>query len=624
MSTTYPHDDAGENDVSLDHHTKRAFDTLEEATQEEVDTSTPTHLTEGFRGPNTTFIFGAVAIVVLVVIAVFGISMANKNKAAAVKAAAPQPITTPASGRVAGMLGLPSGGYSGTSYNDPDTQTGNGGAQGGGSSNQDCGANSAFQFSRTCVHTGGTASAGTAGAGGNNAPSQSCPAGYVAGVNTNGQAICGPASQVPACPAGYTLVRTVPAQGANVPQGGTVTTQSGVCVPNNGSTTAPSGAGSSGGAGGNGGTPQQAAAPPTPLPAQSFDVGQVPQGSRANSQDSQARSDINARGGSSVSAQPQAPPQPQPVFANGQFVGFVYPANSPIVARTNAVAQRPVVSDQFAADTAQSAGSGSANVAANNSQQATTSETSNDGRFGYAPVLTEDQLDAMTVIPLALRSNVNSELPGTFLAQVSACVYDSRTHRYCVIPPGTMASGQYDARLVGGQKRLLGAVTELRFQNGEEFYLGNQEVTDALGASGMTGHVDNHGKELLNSALMLTVLGGANAALTPPTNGSILSAPSLGQQIQSVAAGQLANIGDKLVGTQLTRSPVITIQPPYHFDVLVMRDLPLHRYRVNPGVTRLVPATPKPYYDPASITQNVRPRVTPAPTPAPQNEKFCC
>lgn len=313
------------------------------------------------------------------------------------------------------------------------------------------------------------------------------------------------------------------------------------------------------------GTPAGAPPVPTPtpsLPPQQIDVAQPPVDA---AQAAQAQGDIAARTGrtASTSSTSTAPPQSVPVYNNGQIVAYQVPPAGNITS-TNTT-QRSV--------------------------QSTTAIS-----VGYVDPVSEDQIGAGTVIPSALISNVNSDLPGTFIGQVTACVYDSKTHTHCVIPPGTIETGTYDARLVAGQTRMLGAIETLRFPNGREFDLGEsgQEGTDAMGAAGFTGHVDTHGRQVINSALLLTLLGGASAALSPQQGGSVFSAPTITQQIQEAAGAQIANVGSRIIGTQIGRAPTITISPPYQFDVLVTRDLPLDRYEVAPQRGRVVPATPAP------------------------------
>lgn len=336
---------------------------------------------------------------------------------------------------------------------------------------------------------------------------------------------------------------------------------------------------------------QQPQAPtPSPTPPQEIDVGQAP------SQQQQAQADINARGGTPT---PAASGSPLPVYENGRVVAYIVPPTT----------QTQTQNANFANT------SGQENFA-NTSGQGNTQNVSSQGStqtegIGYVRPTSEDQIGVGTVIPSALISDVNSDVPGVFIGQVTACVNDAATHRHCVIPPGTLEMGEYDSHTLPNQTGLPGAITYLRFPDGREFDLGRQNVTDAMGSAGMTGHVDAHRNVLINQAILLTTLGAASAALSPTTS-SIYQVPTVGQQIQSAAGAQISNIGSRLIGAQLERGPTITIKPPYQFNVIVTRDLPLDRYEVRPQRGSLVPIVRTPA--PAPIV-----------TPVPEGPtRFCC
>src|SRR3546814_3932255 len=71
------------------------------------------------------------------------------------------------------------------------------------------------------------------------------------------------------------------------------------------------------------------------------------------------------------------------------------------------------------------------------------------------------QLMAGTVIPAALLTTVNSDLPGQVIASVTEHVYDSVTGRHLLIPQGSRLIGQYDSQVAYGQRRVLLVWTRL-------------------------------------------------------------------------------------------------------------------------------------------------------------------
>ena len=68
---------------------------------------------------------------------------------------------------------------------------------------------------------------------------------------------------------------------------------------------------------------------------------------------------------------------------------------------------------------------------------------------------------AGTVIPAALVTGINSDLPGQAIATVTEAVYDSATGRHLLIPQGSRLLGQYDSQVAFGQRRVLLVWTRL-------------------------------------------------------------------------------------------------------------------------------------------------------------------
>jgi type IV secretory pathway VirB10-like protein len=208
----------------------------------------------------------------------------------------------------------------------------------------------------------------------------------------------------------------------------------------------------------------------------------------------------------------------------------------------------------------------------------------NDDNTGYVPDVSQDELVPSTVIPARLITKIVTTLPGPFTAQVIAAVYDSKTNSKVVIPVGTKLFGQYENAVVAKQNRLLMAVQELIFPDGEVFTLGGEPTGDAQGAAGVSGDVDNHYGGLFTSAILLTVLGGVEAGLSGgglTSCETTLTGVSIGQSIQCGAGQQLTNLANKVITRELDRVPTIVIRPPYEFQVTVTKMLALDQYRTR-------------------------------------------
>src|SRR3546814_7536524 len=95
---------------------------------------------------------------------------------------------------------------------------------------------------------------------------------------------------------------------------------------------------------------------------------------------------------------------------------------------------------------------------------------------------------AGTVIPAALLTAVNSDLPGQVIATVTEQVYDSVTGRHLLIPQGSRLIGQYDSQVPFGQRRALLVWTRLIRPNGSSLVLDRLPATDAAGQMSSEEH----------------------------------------------------------------------------------------------------------------------------------------
>jgi type IV secretion system protein VirB10 len=129
-------------------------------------------------------------------------------------------------------------------------------------------------------------------------------------------------------------------------------------------------------------------------------------------------------------------------------------------------------------------------------------------------------LHAGTVIPAALMTAVNSDLPGRVIAQVTAPVYDSVTGDHLLIPQGTRLIGTYSSETTYGDTRVFLAWDRMILPNGGSLDLGEMDATDSAGASGLPAKVDNHldriGGAVAISAVLRYASGQGRGLITLP------------------------------------------------------------------------------------------------------------
>ncbi|HET6608915.1 MAG TPA: TrbI/VirB10 family protein [Rhodopila sp.] len=187
-------------------------------------------------------------------------------------------------------------------------------------------------------------------------------------------------------------------------------------------------------------------------------------------------------------------------------------------------------------------------------------------------------VQAGTVIPAALITGIESDLPGQITAQVTEDVYDSPTGRYLLIPQGARLIGQYDSSVAFGQSRVLLVWTRLIMPNGTSIVLERLPGADTQGYAGLEDRVNYHWWQLFKGAVLSTILSvGAEAGTSDSEN-------NLAQALREGASNSISQTGQQIVQRQLNIQPTLTIRPGFPVRVIVTHDLVLSVYGQT-GVT---------------------------------------
>jgi type IV secretion system protein VirB10 len=190
------------------------------------------------------------------------------------------------------------------------------------------------------------------------------------------------------------------------------------------------------------------------------------------------------------------------------------------------------------------------------------------------------QVMAGTIIPAALVTGINSDLPGQIIATVTENVYDTKSGRYLLIPQGARLLGQYDSQVAFGQSRVLLVWNRVVMPDGSSIVLDRLPGVDTAGYAGLEDEIDNHWGKLLADAALSTLLG-VGAELAQPTN------DIGGRNRIIIATGQSAQDSVNQVGQQITRrnlniQPSLTVRPGFPVRVIVNKDLILQPYQAAP------------------------------------------
>ncbi|HEY0114592.1 MAG TPA: TrbI/VirB10 family protein [Allosphingosinicella sp.] len=182
-------------------------------------------------------------------------------------------------------------------------------------------------------------------------------------------------------------------------------------------------------------------------------------------------------------------------------------------------------------------------------------------------------LSAGTIIPASLITGLNSDLPGTVLAQVTEPVRDSATGRTVLIPQGARLIGSYDNVVAFGQRRAMVTWQRIVLPNGSSVRLDNMPATDARGYAGVEDRVDIHTWRLLKGIALSTLLG-VGTELTLGSGESDLERALRGSTQQNAARA-----GDQITQRNLDVQPTIRVRPGWPLRAIVHQDLVLRPWR---------------------------------------------
>jgi type IV secretion system protein VirB10 len=180
------------------------------------------------------------------------------------------------------------------------------------------------------------------------------------------------------------------------------------------------------------------------------------------------------------------------------------------------------------------------------------------------------------VIPAALITGINSDLPGQVIASVTEPVYDTATGRYLLIPQGSKLIGRYDSQVAFGQQRVLLVWMRLILPDASSIALDKLPGVDAAGYAGLEDAVNWHWDKLLSGAALSTLIG-VGAELAAPQNRTD------GNQVIVAARGSVQDsvnqVGQEITKRNLNVQPTLTIRPGFPVNVMVTKDLVLRPYQ---------------------------------------------
>lgn len=191
---------------------------------------------------------------------------------------------------------------------------------------------------------------------------------------------------------------------------------------------------------------------------------------------------------------------------------------------------------------------------------------------GIVDPISPYQVMAGTIIPGSLITGLNSDLPGTIIAQVTQPVYDTVSGAHLFIPQGARLIGRYDSRVAFGQDRALIVWDRIIFPNGASLEIDVLPGADQSGYAGLSDKIDHYWGRVFVAAGLATLLGIGTELAIDDDNDGLARAMRDGFQDTANQAGQ------RIVDRNLNIQPTLKVRPGWPLRVIVTRDLILRPY----------------------------------------------
>ena len=188
------------------------------------------------------------------------------------------------------------------------------------------------------------------------------------------------------------------------------------------------------------------------------------------------------------------------------------------------------------------------------------------------------QVMAGTIIPAALVTGINSDLPGQVIATVTEAVYDTATGRHLLIPQGSRLIGRYDSQVAFGQRRVLLVWTRLILPDTSSVALDRLPGIDPAGYAGLEDGVDWHWDRILAGAALSTLLG-VGAELAAPESRTGQDGNRVVIAVREGAQDTVNQVGQEITKRNASIQPTLTIRPGFAMRVMVNKDLILRPHQ---------------------------------------------
>lgn len=168
------------------------------------------------------------------------------------------------------------------------------------------------------------------------------------------------------------------------------------------------------------------------------------------------------------------------------------------------------------------------------------------------PVDRSRAITAEKIIPVILEREINSQIPGRFVAIVESHVFGS-DGRAPLLPKGARIICHYESLAKVGDTRLQASCERIIRPDGAHVLISNPDVGDQVGRQGLVGRIDNKNFERYGAAFAVSLISAATAGAFSLSDSTFAKTAAVSA---ALSAGQLSA---KIIDENIDISPVTTV-----------------------------------------------------------------
>lgn len=173
-------------------------------------------------------------------------------------------------------------------------------------------------------------------------------------------------------------------------------------------------------------------------------------------------------------------------------------------------------------------------------------------------------------IPCTLQTQLNSNVPGPVRCITSQDIY-SDDGRVLLVEKGSGIDGEFRNTLKNGDSRIAILWNRIKTPNGVVIDI-DSPATDAVGTTGVAGHIDNHWWERIGAAILLSLVDDAIALQTAKQGAEATQAGGSSLPYQATTT-TTKGIAEKVLDSTINIAPTLTKSRGERLLVMVNRDL---------------------------------------------------